>query len=60
MENLLIIAYPYATQYGNLKVPENMSEDEKQQYIKEHWNDITFREPDLDYCGTDFEFETEE
>lgn len=60
MENVIITAYPYATQYGELKVPKDLNEEEKRQYISEHWNEISFGEPDLDYCGTDFDFETEE
>ena len=60
MENVIITAYPYAIQYGNLKVPKDLNEEEKRQYINEHWNEISFGEPDLDYCGTDFDFETEE
>ena len=60
MENVNITAYPYAIQYGNLKVPKDLNEEEKRQYISEHWNEISFGEPDLDYCGTDFDFETEE
>lgn len=60
MENVIITAYPYAIQYGNLKVPKDLNEEEKRQYISEHWNEISFGEPDLDYCGTDFDFETEE
>lgn len=55
-KNYIVTAYPYAVQYGTLiGAPDDVDED----YILEHWNEIRWQEPDLDYCGTDFEFEEE-
>ncbi len=55
-----ITASPYATQEGTLTIPDNLSEEEANKYVKDHWNDIQFNEPDLDYAGTDFELSVEE
>ena len=57
MTKYLITAFPYATQYGRLEIPEDV-EDVKE-YIEDHWNEIQFEEPELDYCGTDFDYETD-
>ena len=57
MKTLLITAYPYAVQYGYLKAPEDLAENDADEYVKEHWNEIRFNDAELDYCGTDFEFE---
>lgn len=60
MKTAYITAYPYATQNGKLKIPDEiktLSQTEK--YIQEHWNDIDFNEVDLDYAGTEFDFECE-
>lgn len=57
METVGVVAYPYARQYGEIQVPEGLSEEEKTEYIKEHWDEIKFGEPDLDYCGTDFDID---
>ena len=55
-KNLTITAYPYAVQYGVLiGAPDDVDED----YIREHWNSIKWGKPELDYFGTDFEFEEE-
>lgn len=57
MSKYLITAFPYATQYGRLEIPDGV-EDAKS-YIEDHWDEIQFGEPELDYCGTDFDYETE-
>lgn len=57
MEEIMITAYPYATQSGTLKVPEGLNEEQKREYISDHWNEISFSEPDLDYCGTEFDID---
>lgn len=57
MTNYLITAFPYATQYGRLEIPDDV--EEPREYILQHWNEIQFDEPELDYCGTDFDYETE-
>ena len=57
MKNVCVTAFPYAVQYGDIKVPDNLKDNEIKQYIQDHWNDIKFGKPDLDYCGTDFEID---
>lgn len=51
-----VTAYPYATIFGEIKVPDEVKDEDIRKYIDEHFDDITFGEPDLDYCGTDYEF----
>ena len=49
-------AHPYADVSGTIQVPESLTdEDEIHAYVSEHWDEIKFGEPDLDYAGTDFE-----
>lgn len=50
-----ITTFPYAIQYGVLEMPDNIEEDKREEYIVEHWDDIEFGEPDLDYAGTDMD-----
>lgn len=50
-----IRAYPYAIQCGVLEMPDNIEEDMREEYINEHWNEIKFDEPELDYADTDME-----
>lgn len=56
-KTIIVTAYPYAAQYGTISVPKDIvSEDEIKEYVSEHWSDIQFGEPELDYVGTDFDF----
>lgn len=55
MKTISVTVYPFATQYGEIKVPENISDDELHDYIADHFEDIEFDPPELDYCGADFE-----
>ena len=57
MSKYLITAFPYATQYGRLEIPDDV--EDVNEYIRLHWDEIKFDEPELDYCGTDFDYETE-
>lgn len=50
-----VTAYPYAVQYGTIEVPKELNEDDVKDYLYEHWNEIKFGEPELDYVGTDFD-----
>lgn len=50
---ITITFYPYAIQYGTIEVDEDVNVTDK--YISEHFNEIKFEEPELDYVGTDFE-----
>ena len=55
-----ITAYPYATVEGDIYVPKDINTKEKlNAYIREHFDDISFGTPDLDYAGTDFDTECE-
>lgn len=54
-----VTGYPYATTSGDIEVPDDVKDEELHDYIKEHFDEISFGEPDLDYCGTDFEFYTD-
>ena len=58
-KTLSITASPYATQYGTIKVPDNLPESEYKSYVNEHFGEIKFGEPDLDYAGTDLEIDEE-
>lgn len=59
MKTLGITASPYATQYGTIEVPDDLSEDQYQSYVSDHFDEIKFNAPDLDYAGTDLEIEEE-
>jgi hypothetical protein len=54
---MLVTAHPYATQYGTIHVPDDTINPEK--YIREHWDDIIFKAPDITYYGTDFDYEVD-
>ena len=51
-----VTAHPYANQDGSINVPVDVPSDEVEDWILEHWDDIEFDEPNLEYAGTDFEF----
>lgn len=55
MKQYHITAYPYATQTGTISIPANLGDDDINNYIIEHWGEINFNEPELDYAGTDFD-----
>lgn len=59
MKGFFITAYPYAIQNGYIEVPDSEADD-PYNYINEHFRDIDFEEPELDYRGTDFEIEPAE
>ena len=59
-KTISVTAYPYAVQYGEIEVPKDLPLEKIQDYIRNHWNEISFGEPELDYCGTDFEFDDED
>ena len=48
-----VVAYPYATVWGRINVPDDV--EEIYDYVREHWDEIDFEEPDLDFCGIDYE-----
>lgn len=57
MKTITITAHPYADQTGLLEVPDELTSEEASAYVEEHWDKIDFHEPELDYCGTDFEID---
>lgn len=57
MKKVRVTAYPYAVQFGEIEIPDNIPDDQADEYLREHWDSITFGDPDLDYGGTDFEYE---
>ena len=50
---VMVVAYPYALTRGRLKVPKSVTDLDE--YVAEHFSDISFDEPELDFRGTDFE-----
>ena len=57
MKTITVTAHPYADQTGSLEIPDNLTEDEAWNYVEQHWGEIEFSEPELDYLGTSFEIE---
>lgn len=37
MRTISVTAYPYATQYGKIEVPEDISDDELREYVENHF-----------------------
>ena len=58
MARVTVVAYPYAWQYGELNIPDNIKD--RQKYVIDHWDEIKFGEPEFDYAGTDFDIEEDE
>lgn len=57
-----VTMYPYAVQYGTIKVPNDFDESDESKikdYITEHFTEIEFEDAELDYCGTDFDYTIE-
>ena len=57
MKNILVIAYPYAVQYGTIEVPDDIDDEVIREYIEENWDDIEFNKPELDYDGIDYDID---
>ena len=60
MAKIEVTAYPYATMFGDLDIPDkvvNGSEEKLREYISDHWDEIDFGEPDLDFQGCEYEFD---
>lgn len=55
MATVTVIAYPFAHQHGEINIPDNVKD--RRQYVNDHWGEIEFGEPYLDYDGTDFDIE---
>ena len=57
MRRVVVTAYPYASQNAEFEIPGDMDPEscEAQEYIRDHFNELSFDEPDLDYRGTEFD-----
>ena len=55
MKTIFVTAYPYATQFGKIEIPDDIDDKDVRDYLSEHFDEIKFEEPELDYCGCDFE-----
>lgn len=53
MKEYVVTAYPYATQTGMIKIPDDCKD--VNEYVEAHWDEVKFEAPVLDYRGTDFE-----
>ena len=59
-KTLYVTAYPYASQTGALEIPPNLAKDDIQSYVQNHWKEINFNPVELDYAGTDFDWDTDD
>ena len=57
MREVTVTAHPYATQYGTIQVPFDVTD--VKQYVQNHFNEVQFASPELDYAGTDLDLEYE-
>ncbi len=58
VREVTIMAHPLANVTGTIQIPNNITEEEDiEEYIREHFKDIKFGEPELDYMSIDFEYE---
>lgn len=63
LKKISVSVHPYCNQSGDIYVPADMQVNDEQEeilpdceeYIRDHWDDILFSEPDIDSRGTDFE-----
>lgn len=60
MSRFVVTAFPYVTVYGKIEIPDTIRAENRADYVREHWKDISFGEPDFDYSGTDFDLDLEE
>ena len=63
MKNITIYANPFAQITGHIIVPNKIPTNDENiliEYINEHWNEIDWDEPELDFAGTDLQFEIHE
>lgn len=54
---VLVTAYPYAAQSAKFNIPAGLSPEEERRYIEEHFKEIHFGAPKLDYKRTEFDYE---
>lgn len=64
MKRFLVKAYPYAVQFGRIEVPDEIADSDDMnavsEYIEEHFDDIRFGLPRLNYTGAYFECEEDD
>lgn len=53
MKTVSVDVFPFVSMKGTLDVPDDVSDTEE--YIKEHFNDIRFSEPNFDFAGADID-----
>jgi len=60
MKDITITVFPFVSQTGSLKVPDELkTREEIKDYIDEHWDEIDFEpryQADFDYSGADYDF----
>ena len=52
-KTITITAYPFATVYGTIDVPDDV--DDVEAYVYDNWDSIEFGDIDLDYCACNYE-----
>lgn len=60
MKKVDVFCHPFCDTHGTIKVPTEIVDAGKMSvvdYINEHFDDIKFGEPDLNYRGTDYDIE---
>lgn len=52
-----VTVFPMAVQHGTISVPDDVKNKDVRKYLQDHWEEIVFDCPELDYNGADFAFE---
>ncbi len=52
---LNVTAYPCAVVSGTIEIPADVPDDKLDAYVSEHFDDVDFGEPQLDFADTDFD-----
>ncbi len=52
---LNVTAYPCAVVSGTIEIPADVPDDELDAYVSEHFDEVDFGEPQLDFADTDFD-----
>ena len=55
-----VVAYPVAKQFGQIEVPDELSDNEIKKYIRLHWKDVILAKADLDYRDVPFEINSKD
>ena len=46
---------PYADQYADMYIPKELDDEAAVEYVQEHFNELMFSDPELDYAGIDID-----